>query len=246
MSDPSNTAQASTDAGAGQAAADKAKQGADAAASVLATASTADAKADAAAKGAPDAKTAAEKTGDAKTDAKADGDGKEGDKAKDDKAKGVPEKYEFKMPEGMELDTAALEKATPVFKELGLSNDQAQKLTDLYAEKVSEMVKGQREVWQKQNEDWIAKMKGDGEYGGDKFDASLGGIVKAIDKIAGKEAPAFKEMLNHTGAGNHPEMARFLHRVGKLVGEGSMVRGDATAQSKSTEEALYPSMQKGN
>ena len=49
-------------------------------------------------------------------------------------AKGPPDKYEFKAPDGWtdkgwELDGAVIESATPLFKELGLTNDQAQKLS---------------------------------------------------------------------------------------------------------------------
>lgn len=244
MSDPSNTAQASTDAGAGQAATDQGKVGADAQLSLLAGAGAADAKADAAANGTATAdKPEGDKAADPAKDAK------DGDKSKDgDKAKGVPEKYELKMPEGMTLDQAALDAATPVFKELGLSSEQAQKLADVYASRMSGIMQQQREAWQKQHEGWVSTMKADPEFGGDKFDANLNGpIVKAIDTVMGKDAKAFREALSVTGMGNHPEMARFLYRVGKMAGEGSMIRGDAAApgQNLPPEQVLYTSMQKG-
>ena len=44
----------------------------------------------------------------------------------------VPEKYDFKAPEGQSLDAALVERATPIFKELGLTQDAAQKLVDFY------------------------------------------------------------------------------------------------------------------
>lgn len=221
MSDPSNTAQASTDAGAGQAATDRAKPATDAPASALSAAAAADTKADAAA-GATD-QGEAKPEGDAKPEA------------------GVPEKYEINAREGMDLDSAALEAATPVFKELGLSNEQAQKLSDIYADRMAAVAKLQRDAWSKQQEGLVSSMKSDAEFGGDKFAASIGSMVKAIDGLMGKEAAAFKRMLDETGAGNHPEMARLLYRVGKALGEDGMVRGDASAQPRSPAEILYPS-----
>jgi len=64
--------------------------------------------------------------------------GKEGEDGTKTEAKpAVPEKYDFKAPaawseKGWELDTKLIETATPIFKELGLSQDQAQKLVDFY------------------------------------------------------------------------------------------------------------------
>jgi hypothetical protein len=247
MSEPSNTAQASTDAGAGQAAADQGKQGAGAPASVLSAAGAAEPKADAAATGTDPAKSdpaeAKPKEGEGK-------DGKEGE------AK-VPEKYELKMPEGMTLDEAALGEATPVFKELGLTGEQAQKLADVYAKQVQKLAAQSAETWKKQHEGWVKSMVGDAEFGGDGKlavkDGKLAGassdlIGRAINKVGGEQAHAFKEMLDMTGAGNHPEMARFLYRVGKMVGEGSVVRGDAAAPAGNSlpQEVLYPSMKKGS
>ena len=71
-----------------------------------------------------------------------EGDGKseDADKGDKDKNEAAPEKYEdFKLPEGMEVNTDLLDKATPVFKELNLTQDQAQKMVDLQTTFVSEM-----------------------------------------------------------------------------------------------------------
>ncbi|MDD1107598.1 peptidase, partial [Klebsiella pneumoniae] len=59
------------------------------------------------------------------------GEGEQGDKNKTPDLK-APEKYEFTAPEGAELDSKAVELFEPVARELGLSNDQAQKLAGLW------------------------------------------------------------------------------------------------------------------
>src|SRR5882762_10933205 len=46
---------------------------------------------------------------------------------------GAPEKYEdFKLPDGYKMDETASKEVTAMFKELNLSQDQAQKLVDYY------------------------------------------------------------------------------------------------------------------
>ena len=54
--------------------------------------------------------------------------------AKPDDAPVVPDKYEFKAPEGYEVDQKFLDDATPVLKELGLTQEQANKLFDIQAD----------------------------------------------------------------------------------------------------------------
>ena len=52
----------------------------------------------------------------------------------------APESYtDFSVPEGHTLDAAAIESATPLFRELGLSQDQAQKLVDFYSTQVGKI-----------------------------------------------------------------------------------------------------------
>ena len=53
---------------------------------------------------------------------------------------GAPESYtDFSVPEGHTLDAAAIESATPIFRELGLTQDQAQKLVSFYSEQIGKI-----------------------------------------------------------------------------------------------------------
>ena len=61
-------------------------------------------------------------------------------------AAAVPEKYEIKPPEGMQLDQAMMEKAAPLFKELKLSNEGAQKLANFYAATLGEIQQKQADA----------------------------------------------------------------------------------------------------
>jgi len=86
------------------------------------------------------------------------------DKVDADKSNTVPEKYEFKIPDGMEMDSELLKEAEPMFKELGLSQAKAQKVIDLYAQKVMPaFLKKQADAWEAQKDGWKESVKTDKE-----------------------------------------------------------------------------------
>jgi len=170
-------------------------------------------------------------------DKPADGD-KPADKSddKEQKPEGAPEKYEFKPAEGQELDTSALEQFEPIARELNLTNEQAQKMVDLYGTKIMPMVQQQQaEAWQKTTEQWAADVKADKEIGGDKLTANLSSAQRALDLFG---SPELKEYLEGTGLGNHPELVKTFIKIGKAMSEDGMVSGKETGQ-RSAAEVLY-------
>lgn len=172
-----------------------------------------------------DATTADDKSGDDTTGGEDDGT--------------TPESYsDFTLPEGVELDAALLEKAAPIFKELGLSQDAAQKLVDFQAEMVKEGEQSQTDAFNTLVEGWQKDSKNDKEFGGDKFDESIATALLTIDKFG---TPEFKELMEDHGVGNHPEMIRFMLKIGTLLKED--VPGGfsaATSEKKDRVSTLYP------
>lgn len=155
---------------------------------------------------------------------------------KEQKQEGAPEKYDFKPAEGQELDTAALEQFEPIARELNLSNEQAQKMVDLYGTKILPMVQQQQaEAWQKTTEQWAADVKSDKEIGGDKLTANLSAAQRALDQFG---TPELKEYLEGTGLGNHPELVKAFIKIGKAMSEDGMVDGSNQGQ-RSAAEVLY-------
>lgn len=155
---------------------------------------------------------------------------------KEQKQDGAPEKYEFKPAEGQELDTAALEQFEPIARELNLTNEQAQKMVDLYGTKIMPMVQQQQaEAWQKTTEQWAADVKADKEIGGDKLTANLSSAQRALDLFG---TPELKEYLEGTGLGNHPELVKTFIKIGKAMSEDGMVDGSNQGQ-RSAAEVLY-------
>lgn len=161
-----------------------------------------------------------------------EGDGKTTD---DDAAKGPPEKYEFTMPEGVELDTALAEKVDPVLRELGLSNEQANKLAATFAEYRASETQRQSDAYAQQVEEWGKSARDDKEFGGAAFDENVKHAQAAIGKFG---SPELKAMLAD-GLGNHPELIRFCVRIGKAIGEDGGVDGNKSATPRDPASVLY-------
>ena len=150
------------------------------------------------------------------------------DKAKADleASNGVPEKYEIKIPDGMEVDKAMLEEATPMFKELGLSQEKAQKVIDFYSTKVlPAFVKRSADTWNAQKESWAAEVKKDPEIGGTKFDASVKSAQRVLNTLG---TDALKKVFDEYGLGNHPEFVRVFARMATHLKEDTIETGDKT------------------
>ncbi|HEE9896945.1 TPA: peptidase [Citrobacter freundii] len=157
---------------------------------------------------------------------------------KDQKQEGAPEKYEFKPAEGQELDAAALEQFEPIARELNLTNEQAQKMVDLYGTKIMPMVQQQQaEAWQKTTEQWAADVKADKEIGGDKLTANLSAAQRALDQFGD---PELKEYLDSTGLGNHPALVKAFIKVGKAMSEDKVVTGGHESGGSDLISAFYP------
>jgi hypothetical protein len=175
-------------------------------------------------------------------------DPKPGDPPAADPAPVIPEAYELTPPEGFEkLDDETVQLATPVFKDLGLSNEQANKLMPVagkFAQRIQQQhnqaildeVTAQRTAWAKEAQE-------DAEIGGAKFDETKHLAAKGLDALGYPKGSPFRSFLTDSGLSNHPEMIRAMRKIGELVGEDNdFIRPNAGApvSRKSREEILYP------
>lgn len=166
----------------------------------------------------------------------------EADGQADAKKDGAPETYEaFTLPENVAIDEAALAKATPAFRDVGLSQAQAQKLVDVYVELQQGAAEQQVANFQKVVNDWTAEIKGDPEFGGDNLAKSLSTAKTVLAKFGDAQ---LRNDLKEWGWGNHPGLIRLLARVGANLSEDTLVNGDAAAQArpKSAAQQIYPNM----
>lgn len=152
----------------------------------------------------------------------------------------VPEKYEFKLPEGLPEDTEATAQFSELAKGLKLTQEQAQSLVDLYAERMKGLVEGQVASWTATRKEWVTAAQTDKEYGGANFDANRAHVARAMKQFG---TPELAKALDEFGFGDHPELVRFFYRVGKLVSEPSFHTGSGeNAGARTPESVLYPNM----
>jgi hypothetical protein len=171
----------------------------------------------------------------------------EGDKDAD---KGPPAKYEFKLPEGAQLDEKAVEEASAIFKDLGLNNKGAQRLVDFYTAKMAEIAEAPQKAWTDTQKEWQAQIKNDKELGG-KLPEVRSTVARAIDSLGDPAlAKEFRLAMDVTGAGNHPAFIKTFYKLAQTMTEGKHVSGTApskfgqaapgSTERPSTARALYP------
>lgn len=165
--------------------------------------------------------------------------------AKDDKSKdpldAVPEdgKYTLTMPEGVELDNELLDAISVDLKAKGYTTREAQGLADKFIKVQQDREAKRVERWANTIQQWADDAKADKEIGGDKWDATVLASRRAVDTLG---TPALKDYLNATGGGNHPELIRFMAKVGAMVKEDNPPSGGAEGAGKPADPAhvLFP------
>ncbi len=171
---------------------------------------------------------------------------------------GPPETYALKVTtkddDGkdveVELDAALIEKASPLFKEVGLTNEQANKLAPLALEVQQRMLQQIGDEHTARIADWAKAVKTDPDLGGAKWPQTETNIDRALTAFGapsvkdadGVETNEFRTLLNDSGLGNNPTLARIFNNIGKALGEDDqLVRTDAVKPTKVSAEAeLYP------
>lgn len=155
-------------------------------------------------------------------------------------AAGAPEAYEFNLGEGVTLDADALAVFEPVLRDLNMDQATADKLVGTYAEKLLPLMEARANTQAEEagaalRADWSRQYTADPEIGGAKLEESRSFAAKAMQHFMpnNAEGQAFRTFLNESGLGNHPEMGRFLSRVGRQLGEAAVdeTTGKATDQT---------------
>lgn len=140
---------------------------------------------------------------------------------------------DFKVPDGYTLTGEHADKFKTLAKEMSLTQEQAQKLVDLDAQKSLAHV----ETLKQASTSWLAAAKTDKEIGGDTFDVNLGIANKALEAFG---SPEFRKMLDVTGFSNHPEVIRTFYKVGKAISEDGFVPGGKANAGGSDARGMFP------
>jgi len=155
---------------------------------------------------------------------------------KDSVKTGAPEKYEnFKLPEGFVADAKLMESFSATAKELGLSQEAAQRLIDFNALNAKGQSEAAAAEHAKTVEGWKSEAK---TLLGPAYPEQLAFAARALDKFG---TPKLRELLDVTGMGNHPEVIQMLVNAGKKISEDALADGKSgDLGDKSAAEILYP------
>ena len=134
-----------------------------------------------------------------------------------------PVEYEkFTIPEGLGIELAYDEKAfgefAAVASELKLSQDQAQKIVDLYAQRQAAYAQEEQNKFDQMLVDWKEKIEKHREFGGANLEKSIGAVGRFM-KIFG--SPELVKVLNDTGLGNNPDVFAAFVKAGRAISEDS-------------------------
>jgi hypothetical protein len=157
----------------------------------------------------------------------------------------VPEAYQFKLPDGVELDEAVMPQVQDLFKELGLPQDKAQQVLekllaiDQARQPTPEQIEqAQVEAINGLNKSWADECAKLPDIGGENFQKSLEITSKVMVKFA---TPEFRQMLNQSALGSNPEFFKFMHSIGSAMSQDTLEHGgNASKGPRSIEERLWP------
>jgi len=160
-------------------------------------------------------------------------------KADEPAAEGVPERYQLEL-KGVTLDQQLVAEAEPIFRGLGLNNQQANALLPL-APKIMQQAEAstiQRilDDGAKQRKAWGAAFDSDPTIGGANRAETVRLASRGLESVGYGKGHPFRVMLNETGLGNHPDLIRLCRRLGELAG-GTAAKGSG---DQPAWQAMYP------
>ena len=133
------------------------------------------------------------------------------------------------MPDGQEFDQGLLDAAVPIMQKHGLNQEQAQELINAVAPRLVEQYSSAVADHEARVDQWGKDAKADEEIGGTNgadFSANAEHAKKALAAFGTPELT--RQIMSRTegmGLGNHPEMVRFMVKVGKAIGEDGTLAG---------------------
>lgn len=167
----------------------------------------------------------------------------------------APEQYEaFTLPDGVDANDeqvrAALGEAGEVFRELGLTQQQGQKLVDLHMKHWMGGAVEAEEMFQRQIErqvrEWEDEVRNDAEIGGTRLRENLIYAKRAIAALGGRE---LADELNRTGMGSNPVLVRAFVKMGRqYFREDNFVQGNGAKPVDNSPSGMaariYPNMRR--
>lgn len=137
----------------------------------------------------------------------------------------APEHYVLKNANGEDVEPQELEMMSRMFKDVNLSQEQAQKLYSAYEKEQGSFIEQSQKAFNQMRDDWFNQTISDPQLGGQNIGQTKLCIKRVMQQCGNKE---LSEFLNKTGLGFNPAMVRFMTKVGELLGnDNHFVQGQA-------------------
>lgn len=158
----------------------------------------------------------------AKADAKADAKPAEDQKPV---ASFKADDIKFEMPEGLKADDALLGNFRSALVEaVADPSTSAQKLIGMHHDAMKaydkQVIADQHKAFNTTRDGWRKDVMADEEIGGSGHQTAMTAIARMRDQFVPEaERPAFEQFLRVTGAGDHPQFLKLLHRAARMIDE---------------------------
>lgn len=156
----------------------------------------------------------------------------------------APEVYkDFTLPEGIPADAKLMEGFKGLAKEMGLSQEAAQKFVTLQGEHAKASMEAMVKQAETEKTSMLEKFKNDTikELGPD-YQKELGFAAKALDRFG---TPELRKLMDDTGLGNHPLLVKAWVAIGKTMAEDGAPGPAGTPPANGEQEQMrrmFPSM----
>lgn len=148
--------------------------------------------------------------------------------------------YQFQFNGNLPIDYELMNRFKHYAEAEQMTPETAQQLAHFYEEYLQYSVDNQMLGRKDLVHNLQCQCQQDAEFGGPRFKQNLAYAKAALDRFDNGNLAA---ILRDSGYGSHPDVIRFMYRVGKALSEKSMVHGGGHGHREPTAaELFYPSM----
>lgn len=147
-----------------------------------------------------------------------------------------PAPYNLRAPEGFAIDQELLTAATPVLREIGLNDEQANKLLPLVPQLEARVIESLDDELSVLKKEWASQVRADPRLGGANWRETERYLTVALDAAGAGQGSEFRELMDDSGLGNHPAIIRGFRAIGERLSRAGLAA--KTPQDRLT--ALYP------
>ncbi len=152
-----------------------------------------------------------------------------------------PESYVFEFSDNTLIDQDLMQDFKNFAAQNNMNVESAKQMAKFYESYVQKQQANQGQKLNAAQTTMEQQCINDAEFGGAKLHDNLRYARAALTKFDNGQ---LVKILNSSGFGSHPEVIRFMYRVGKALAEKDMVSGLKAQREPSAAELFYPSMKK--